>query len=254
VKVRILGCGTSFGVPRIGNDWGECDPGEPRNRRLRSSILIESDGSRLLVDCGPDIRQQLLEAEVATVDAVIITHDHADHCHGIDELRAVAQALGHPIPFHARAHVLESLERRFGYIFKGRGLYKAVGEPTEAGSELTLGKARIRFVDQPHGGITSLGLRVDNGGRSFAYAIDFNELTAGMRTLYEGVDVWISDCLSRRPHPTHTHLEAVLAWAEEMRVRQLYLSHLNNSMDYRALVDELPDWASPAHDGLEFAL
>ena len=253
MKVRILGCGTSFGVPRIGNDWGKCDPAEPRNRRLRSSILVESDGKRLLVDCGPDVRQQLLEADVATVDGVIITHDHADHCHGIDELRAVAQGVGHPVPFYARASVLDGLQRRFGYIFKGGGLYKAVGEPKEVGSELTFGRARIRFVDQPHGGITSLGLRIDQDGRSLAYAIDFNELTAEMRALYEGVDVWISDCLSRRPHPTHTHLEAVLAWAEEMRVGQLYLSHLNNSMDYRTLVEELPNWAAPAHDGLEIA-
>jgi phosphoribosyl 1,2-cyclic phosphate phosphodiesterase len=119
---------------------------------------------------------------------------------------------------------------------------------------LTFGSAQIRFVDQPHGGITSLGLRIDMASRSLAYAIDFNELTEDMRALYEGVDVWVSDCLSRRPHPTHTHLDAVLGWAEEMKVGQLYLSHLNNSMDYRTLVDELPTWAAPAHDGLEIEL
>jgi phosphoribosyl 1,2-cyclic phosphate phosphodiesterase len=254
VKARILGCGTSFGVPRIGNDWGLCDPSEPRNRRLRSSILLESGGERLLVDCGPDIREQLLQAEVGTIDGVIITHDHADHCHGIDELRAITQAMGKPVPVYARTEVLEGLKRRFGYIFKSRGLYKAVGEPIAVGSELTFGRGRIRFVDQPHGGITSLGLRMDEGSRSLAYAIDFNELTGDMRALYECVDVWVSDCLSRRPHPTHTHLDAVLAWAREMKVRRLYLSHLNNSMDYKTLVDELPAWAAPAHDGLELEL
>ena len=251
MKIRILGCGTSFGVPRIGNDWGECDPAEPRNHRLRSSILIETGGKRLLVDCGPDIRQQLLAADVAKLDGVIITHDHADHCHGIDELRAVSQAIGRPIPFYARANVLEDLQKRFSYIFKSSSIYLAVAEPVELGSELTFGDARIRFVDQPHGGITSLGMRVEVGDRSFAYAIDFNELIDDMRALYEGVGVWISDCLSRRPHPTHAHLDAVLRWAEEMRVGRLYLSHLNNSMDYAALVAELPDWAAPAHDGLE---
>jgi phosphoribosyl 1,2-cyclic phosphate phosphodiesterase len=221
---------------------------------MRSSILIESNGHRLLVDCGPDIREQLLQAKVATVDGVIITHDHADHCHGIDELRAISQTTGNPVPFYARADVLEGLQRRFGYIFKSRGLYTAFGEPVVVGSEMMLGSARIRFVDQPHGGITSLGLRIDDGENSVAYAIDFNDLTAEMRSLYEGVDVWISDCLSRRPHPTHTHLDAVLAWAEEMKAGQLYLSHLNNSMDYKTLVDELPDWAAPAHDGLEIEL
>ena len=254
MKVRILGCGTSFGVPRIGNNWGQCDPDEPRNRRLRSSILIELGAEKLLVDCGPDVREQLLQANVSTVDGVIITHDHADHCHGIDELRAVAQTLERPVSFYARADVLDGLQRRFGYVFNSSGFYQAIAEPREVGSELTFGDAKIRFVDQPHGGITSLGLRIDGGTRSLAYAIDFNELTDDMRTLYDGVDVWISDCLSRRPHPTHTHLDAVLGWAEEMRVGQLYLSHLNNSMDYQTLVKELPDWAAPAHDGLEIQL
>ena len=254
MKVRILGCGTSFGVPRIGNDWGQCDPDEPRNRRLRSSILIELGASRLLVDCGPDVREQLLQADVSTVDGVIITHDHADHCHGIDELRAVAQTLERPVPFYARADVLEGLQRRFGYIFKSSGFYQAVAEPREVGSELNFGEARIRFVDQPHGGITSIGLRIDGGSRSLVYAIDFNGMSDDMRALYDGVDVWVSDCLSRRPHPTHTHLDAVLGWAEEMKVGQLYLSHLNNSMDYQTLMKELPDWAAPAHDGLEIEL
>ena len=132
MKVRILGCGTSFGVPRIGNDWGQCDPDEPRNRRLRSSILVELGESRLLVDCGPDVREQLLQADVSTVDGVIITHDHADHCHGIDELRAVAQTLGRPVPFYARADVLDGLQRRFGYIFKSSGFYQAMPSPARS--------------------------------------------------------------------------------------------------------------------------
>ena len=254
MKVRILGCGTSFGVPRIGNDWGLCDPYEPRNRRLRSSILVESDGKRLLVDCGPDIREQLLRADVAALDGVIITHDHADHCHGIDELRAIEQTIGHAVPLYARANVLEGLRKRFGYIFSNRSFYRAVAKPVELYDTLDFGGATIRFVDQPHGGITSVGLRIDKGDKSFVYSIDFNEMTGVMRTLYEGANVWISDCLGRRPHPTHTHLDAVLGWAQEMRVGKLYLSHMNNSMDYRTLVDELPDWAAPAYDGQEIEL
>ena len=254
MKIRILGCGTSFGVPRIGNDWGACDPKEPRNRRTRSSILIESGGKRLLVDCGPDLREQLLAADVATLDGVIVTHDHADHCHGIDELRAVEQALGRPVPLYARANVLENLQKRFSYIFSNRSFYRAVAEPIELGAVLEVGDATLRFVDQPHGGITSVGMRINEDGRSSVYAIDFNDLTDDMRALYEGADVWVSDCLSRRPHPTHTHLDAVLGWARELRIGQLYLSHLNNSMDYRTLVTELPDWAAPAHDGLEIVL
>ena len=254
MKIRILGCGTSFGVPRIGNDWGECDPDEPRNRRTRSSILIETGGKRLLVDCGPDLREQLLAAKVGTLDGVIITHDHADHCHGIDELRAVEQVMRRPVPLYARSEVLGGLQKRFGYIFNSRSFYRAVAEPIGLADALEFGDAMLRFVDQPHGGITSVGMRVDENGRSAVYAIDFNDLTDEMRALYEGADVWVSDCLSRRPHPTHTHLDAVLGWARELGIGQLYLSHLNNSMDYRTLLSELPDWAAPAHDGLEIIL
>ena len=254
MKVRVLGCGTSAGVPRIGNDWGACDPAEPRNRRTRASILIESAGQRLLVDCGPDMREQLLSANVGRVDGLIVTHDHADHCHGIDDLRGLSQILDAPVPLYARADVLEGLAKRFGYIFKGTSFYAPVAEPVELGDELAFGDVLLRFVDQPHGGITSLGIRIEEGERSAVYAIDFHELSDEMRGLYDGADVWISDCLGRCPHPTHTHLDAVLGWAREMRVGKLYLSHMNNSMDYRTLVEELPEWAAPAHDGLEIEL
>lgn len=253
MKVRILGCGTSSGVPRIGNDWGACDPAEPRNRRLRSSILVESAGETLLVDCGPDLREQMNAANRNRVDKLVITHDHADHCHGIDDLRQVAHAGGGAVPLFARSEVIERLERRFGYAFADSPLYPAVIE-SHALADLTLGTATIRLVDQPHGGISSLGLRFDDAGQSLGYAIDFQQMTDEMAALYEGVDHWICDCLRRRPHPTHAHLDAVLGWARELRVGQLWLSHLDNSMDYATLVAELPDWAAPAHDGLEIAL
>ena len=254
MKLRILGCGTSAGVPRIGPDWGACDPQEPRNRRLRVSLLVESGGERLLVDCGPDLRQQLLDAEVGEIDALVVTHDHADHCHGIDELRPIAQRRKAPVPLHARPNVIERLRERFGYAFAGSGFYAAVVEPVAADEELTLGNANIRFVDQPHGDITSLGLHIEDGRRRAVYAIDFSQMTDEMAALYEGADVMICDCLQRRPHPTHAHLDGVLGWARDLRVGQLYLTHMNNSLDYRTLLAELPDWAAPAHDGLEIAL
>ena len=254
MKLTVLGCGTSAGVPRIGNDWGACDPSELRNRRSRASILVESAGKRLLVDCGPDMREQLLAAQIDRLDGVIVTHDHADHCHGIDDLRRIAQIREAPVPIYARGNVLDRLTGRFSYIFKDANFYAAVAEPAELGAELQFGDAILRFVDQPHGGITSLGIRIDEGARSAAYAIDFNDLTDDMRRLYEDSEVWIADCLSRRPHPTHAHLDAVLQWAREMRMGRLYLSHMNNSMDYSTLVRELPDWAAPAHDGLEVEL
>ncbi|MFL6727144.1 MAG: MBL fold metallo-hydrolase [Sphingomicrobium sp.] len=253
MKIRILGCGTSTGVPRIGNDWGQCDPNEPRNERLRSSILVESDDQRMLVDCGPDLRQQLLSAGVSRLDGVIVTHAHGDHCHGIDELRPVSQAIGGPVPLYARGDVLDELELRFAYAFAQSDFYRPIAEARALGDELCFGKTRVRFVDQPHGGPTSLGLRFDEAGASVGYAIDFSDLSDEMAALYQNVDVWIADCLTRKPHPTHMHLDGLLAAARELGVGQLYLVHMGNGLDYRTLIAELPDWAAPAYDGLEIA-
>ena len=253
MKVRILGCGTSTGVPKIGNDWGQCDPSEPRNYRLRTSILVESGGERLLVDCGPDLRQQLLAADVSRLDSVIVTHAHGDHCHGIDELRPVSNAMGGPVPLHARPAVLEELKSRFNYAFARSDFYRPIVEASELGKELRFGEATARFVDQPHGDPTSLGLRFDEGDRSVSYAVDFSDLSDDMAALYERADIWIADCLTRRPHPTHAHLDAVLGWARDLNIGQLYLVHMGNSLDYRSLIAELPDWAAPAYDGLEIA-
>jgi phosphoribosyl 1,2-cyclic phosphate phosphodiesterase len=207
----------------------------------------------MLVDCGPDLRQQLLAAEVNRLAGVIVTHAHGDHCHGIDELRPVAQAIDGPVPLHARGDVLKELEERFGYAFGQSEFYRPIVDARELGEEVRFGDARVRSVDQPHGGPTSLGLRFDEAGSSIAYAIDFSDLTDDMAVLYESVDVWIADCLTRRPHPTHAHLDALLGWAKDLRVGQLYLVHMGNSLDYRTLIAELPDWAAPAYDGLEIA-
>ncbi len=216
--------------------------------------MIESNGQRMLVDCGPDCRQQLLDADVARLAAVIVTHDHADHCHGIDELRQVAYHVGDAIPLVARADVLDRLARRFGYAFRGSELYPAVLRAVEAGETQMLGNALLRFADQPHGGITSMGVRADEEGRSLAYSIDFHAMTDEMLSLYQNVDVWICDCLRRTPHPTHAHLDAVLGWARELGVGRLLLTHMDKSMDYATLSAELPDWAEPAFDGQEIVL
>lgn len=254
MKIRILGCGTSTGVPKIGNHWGECDPSEPRNRRLRSSIMVESAGEHVLVDCGPDLRQQLLDAEVERLHAVIVTHDHGDHVHGIDELRPVSQAIQAPVPLLGREETLASLKERFAYAFAQSDFYRPIVEPRIMTDEWRFGQATVRFVDQPHGSASSIGMRFDETGHSAVYAIDYSEMTEEMATLYHGVDILISDCLTRRPHPTHAHLDGVLGWARELEVGHLYLTHMGNGLDYRTLVAELPDWAEPAFDGLEIAL
>ena len=220
----------------------------------RNCAVVEVDGARLLVDCGPDLREQLLAAEIDRVDQVIVTHDHADHCHGIDDLRPIAQARGEPVPLLARADVLERLDHRFRYIFMDTRFYAAVAKAVPIDGDVILGGARLSFVDQPHGGITSLGLRLDEEGASAAYAIDFHEMTPEMSAMYRGVDLWIADCLRRAPHPTHAHLDAVIGWARDLQVGQLLLTHLDNSMDFKVLSAELPDWAAPAFDGQEIVL
>jgi len=212
---------------------------------------VESAGERLLVDCGPDLRQQLLAANVGELDGVIVTHAHGDHCHGIDELRPVSQAIGRPVPIHARADVLGALKPRFSYAFGRSAFYRPIAAGRELGDELTFGDTCVSFVDQPHGGPTSLGLRFDEGAFSIGYAVDFSALNDDMKMLYQGVDIWIADCLTRQQHPTHMYLDGVLSAAKELGVGQLYLVHMGNSLDYRTLVAELPDWAAPAFDGLE---
>jgi phosphoribosyl 1,2-cyclic phosphate phosphodiesterase len=254
MKAIVLGCGTSSGVPRIGNDWGACDPDDPRNRRRRASILIEEGPTRILIDTSPDLREQLLSADVSAVDAVIWTHDHADHCHGIDDLRQLYHARGAPVEGYARAQTLATLSARFGYAFAGRDGYPAVANGMILPDDFSIGDIRIRCVDQPHGSITSVGLRFDCGGRSIAYATDFHEMTGAMAALYEGVDLWIVDALRYRPHPTHPHLAMTLEWIKRLGVGRAVLTHMDHSMDYRTLLGELPANVVPGIDNMMIAL
>ena len=251
MKLRILGSGTSSGVPRIGPDWGACDPADPRNRRTRASVLVEHEGTRILVDTSPDLREQLLAAEVATVDAVIWTHDHADHCHGIDDLRQVFHALGQPVPGYARPGLLAALRSRFGYVFAGREGYPSVVDGRVLDAGLTIGGITIGAVDQPHGRITSLGLRFDAGGKSIGYATDFNEMTSAMRDMYAGLDIWVLDALRHAPHPTHPTVAAALGWIAELMPRRAAFIHMDHSLDYSRLAAELPTGVEPGYDGLE---
>lgn len=251
LKVRILGSGTSSGVPRIGNDWGACDPANPRNRRTRASILVETETTRILVDTSPDMREQLLAADVSDMDAVIWTHDHADHCHGIDDLRQVYHARGEPVRGLARPHTLDHLTTRFAYAFNGRAGYPPTIAAERLDDELEIGDIVVRVVDQPHGNILSAGLRFEHGGKAIGYATDFNILTKDMRRLYQGLDVWVVDALRRFPHPSHPELAAVLRWIEELKPGRSALIHMDNSMDYDVLADELPESVEPGYDGLE---
>lgn len=254
LKVRILGCGTSSGVPRIGNDWGACDPQEPRNRRTRASILVTSETTRILVDTGPDMREQLLAADIAEVEAVIWTHDHADHCHGLDDLRQLYHAKGHPLDAYARADTLGTLSERFGYAFHGRDGYPASVRGHLLPDSFRVGDIDVSVVDQPHGSITSAGLRFECGGVSVAYSTDFNALTDAMTSLFEGLDLWVVDALRERPHPTHPHLAQTLDWITCIAPKHAVLTHMDQSMDYGTLLARLPEGISPGYDGMEIAL
>jgi phosphoribosyl 1,2-cyclic phosphate phosphodiesterase len=190
---------------------------------------------------------------VAALDAVIWTHDHADHCHGIDDLRQVFHATGVPIRGFARRDTLEALEQRFNYIFDGRDGYPSIVTGEELPDRLSFGGVTIDVVDQPHGNIHSAGLRFAVDGFSVGYATDFNILTDDMRSLYEGVDVWILDALRYKPHPTHPDVPTALEWIAELRPKRAIFIHMGHSMDYRTVLDALPPGVEPGYDGLEIA-
>lgn len=237
-------------MPRIGNDWGACDPNEPRNRRLRSSILVEHEGTRILIDTSPDMREQLLAADVAAVDAVIWTHDHADHCHGIDDLRQVYHAMRAPVNGYARTDTLAALADRFAYAFAGRAGYPPTIAAAVLPDRLRIGTIDLATVDQPHGSIHSVGLRFEADGVAIGYATDFNVMTGDMMALYQDLDVWIVDALRREPHPTHPDLATVISWVEQLAPRRTALVHMDHSMDYATLRATLPSGIEPAFDGL----
>lgn len=256
MKIRILGCGTSSGVPRIGNDWGVCDPLEPRNRRSRASVLVSTATTRILIDTGPDMREQLLAAGVADVDAVVWTHDHADHCHGIDDLRQLFHARGRPVRGFARPATLAALAHRFAYAFHGHDGYPPTVTGEELPDRIEIGDIVVCVVDQPHGSITSAGLMFETQGglHSIGYSTDFNAMTRDMRTLFEGADIWVVDALRLRPHPTHPHLDMTLGWIDELKPRRAVLTHMDQSMDYATLAGMLPPDVEPGYDGMELTV
>lgn len=247
MRLTILGCGSSGGVPRIGDDWGACDPGEPRNRRTRASILVETERTRVLVDTSPDLRQQCLDRRISGFDAVIYTHAHADHCHGIDELRVLAQRDRRTMPVYAAADTLAMLQDRFRYAFGEPGSpYPAILEPNEIDGPFTLGDLEVMPFAQNHGDVTTLGLRF--GG--IAYSTDVVALDEAAFAALEGVKTWIVAALRLEPHPTHAHLDQALAWIERVAPRRAVLTHMTSVLDYATLAATLPDGVEPAHDGL----
>ena len=250
MRVTVLGCGPSTGVPVIGGNWGICDPKDSRNRRRRVSVLVEVGGVVILIDTSPDLREQLLDAGVSWIDAVVMTHAHADHLHGIDDLRSVNRLMRSTIPLHANRQTLAEIESRFGYVFKPveppGHFYKPTVVPREIAGPFEIGGVSVLPFAQDHGVSTTLGIRI--GG--FAYSTDVTELDDKAFAALDGIELWIVDCLRREPHPTHSHLAKTLSWIARVRPRRAVLTHMDQSLDYRELCSELPNDVEPGYDGL----
>jgi phosphoribosyl 1,2-cyclic phosphate phosphodiesterase len=257
LRVTILGCGGSGGVPLIGGlgeggEWGECDPAEPRNRRSRTSAMIEGpDGGRLLIDAGPDLRNQLLAVGAARLDAILFTHAHADHCLGIDDLRQVNRLTGQALDAYGTRTTLQKLDDRFDYAFIGPTppfFYRPALEPKRVayGDQFMAAGLPIKVFRQDHGVMDTLGLRI--GG--FAYSTDVVMLPEESMPALEGLDTWVVGCYQRGPHKVHANLAQVLEWVARLKPRRTLLTHMGTDMDYRSLLRDLPPEVEPAHDGM----
>ncbi len=258
MRLTILGCGSSTGVPKVGGDWGACNPANPKNRRRRCSALVEkvtpSGKTVALIDTSPDLREQCLDANVTYLDGVVYTHDHADHTHGIDDLRMLAYSRRRRIDVHADRRTLEFLKLRFDYCFETQP--GSSYPPIVTGLEIPDGHAvKIEGAGGPidfstfrqhHGDIDSLGFRIGH----LAYSSDLNDLPDASLPLLEGLDVWVINTLRYTDHPTHLTLEKALWWIERMRPKRAVLTHLHVDLDYDELSSRLPSHVVPAHDGL----
>jgi phosphoribosyl 1,2-cyclic phosphate phosphodiesterase len=250
MRVTVLGCGPSWGVPAIGGFWGRCDPQDPRNRRRRVSVLVETRDRVLLIDTSPDLREQLIDAGTRRLDAVLLTHAHADHLHGIDDLRAVNRLMRAPIPFYLDRAALAEIRERFPYVFDpppadGR-FYKPSLIAHEIDGPFSVCGINIVPFEQDHGFSTTLGFRIG----AMAYSTDVTELDERAFSAVAGVELWIVDCMRREPHPTHSHLAKTLSWIARVRPRRAVLTHMDSSLDYAELLRELPPGVEPGQDGL----
>ncbi len=253
----VLGCGASYGVPRIGNDWGHCDPGEPRNRRTRAALLVErhgEDGARttILVDTGPELRLQLLAADVRHVDAVLYTHAHADHIHGIDDLRSYWLTSRRLVDVYSDAATKDRLDQGFAYCFRPQpgSSYPPIlkHHPIAAGEPFAIegaaGPIAVHPFRQVHGDIESLGFRF--GG--LAYSPDVSDFPPASLPMLEGLAVWIIDALRHAVHGSHLSVTQAVGWLERMKAARGILTHMHTDLDYATLRRELPAHIEPAYD------
>jgi phosphoribosyl 1,2-cyclic phosphate phosphodiesterase len=256
LRFKILGCGSSGGVPRLGGHWGACDPSNPKNRRSRCSLLIEKENqngtTRVLIDSGPDMRGQLVEAGIGELDAVVYTHSHADHVHGLDDLRQIVFNTRKRLQVWADGATQDALLSRFGYAFvqPSDSPYPPILEMNTIRGDVTIigagGAITLTPIDVNHGSIDALGFRVDD----VAYMPDVAEIYDASWGQLEGLKCWILDALRRAPHPTHAHLDKSLEWIERARPKTAILTNMHIDLDYDAVNQETPEHIHPAYDGL----
>jgi phosphoribosyl 1,2-cyclic phosphate phosphodiesterase len=258
LKITILGSGTSSGVPRVGNHWGACDPSNPKNRRMRCSLLVERKGlggeTAVLVDTSPDLRQQLLDAGIGWLDGVLYTHDHADHSHGIDDLRQVTFNGRRRVDVYYDAATGKLLRSRFAYCFETPpgSEYPAIlkGHEIKAGAPVSImgagGAIEAIPFRQLHGSGETLGFRF--GG--IAYSPDVSDLPEESLDVLKDLDVWILDALRYTPHPSHLSVGQALGWIARVKPKRAVLTHMHVDLDYAALARELPPGVEPAYDGM----
>lgn len=254
MKVTILGCGGSGGVPICsgtpGGNWGNCNPKNPKNRRRRVSILVEAQDHAILVDTGPDLREQLIDTNVNAIDAVLYTHDHADHAHGLDELRYLSYKAGGAIDAYMDETVRQSLTTRFPYAFCSsadpQSQYPALLNDRLIEGSFTVGSIEVIPFVQNHGEIDSMGYRFGE----IAYSTDVAELDERAFETLAGVKCWIVSCLRYDPHPSHAHFDRTLEWIERVKPDRAILTHMNQQIDYDDLLSRCPPGVEPGYDGL----
>ena len=261
MKVNVLGCGGSSGVPALGGadgygQWGACDPTEPRNRRSRASIFLRMDnGAGILIDTGPDLRAQLLGQGISTFESVIYTHAHADHVAGIDELRGINRQIGKAINAYGTSEVLGELQERFGYVFKPNTtpyFFRAAldAQPVVLGQSVNIGGYAFTLFEQNHGYVTSTGIRCG----AFAYSTDVVELPEESVECLRGVHTWMVDCFQKTPHGAHAWLDRVLEWKALIQPERIILTHMGADMDWGWMQHNLPQGMEAAWDGMSFEL
>ena len=260
IKITILGCGSSTGVPRVGNEWGSCNPKIPQNRRTRCSLLIEKyNGDKkttIVIDTGPDFRNQMNQANIKKVDAVFYTHEHADHTHGIDDLRMYALRDKSRIGVYASSSTSKNLHDKFGYCFNSN-----INSPYPPILKMNIihhaqtyeingegGIIKITPFNQVHGNITSFGYKVNN----IAYSSDINDVPFESIQFIENSDIWIVDALRWIEHPTHFHVDKALKLIEDFKVKKGILTNMHIDLDYQELNEYLPSNVIPAYDGMRF--